>query len=322
MSPTVKVEPYPQALTFLGQGALLSLSGDRKVGFLVRDVEQVRGRDRPRAAESAAAPRAADVGLRAARALRRPRGPAGRAVRRRRATTATRHRASRPTTASTSASTCRTSRRRAADCSCCTCAGGRAQRAAIRTRTPARRTARRRGDRRRGHAADSRHRSRLHREAREGRQPRRVRAVDSHRPAGDGRARRRSSGSNGLAVLAATTDAAGRAQLAAPPRNAVREKTPQMIIVGDRTTTCRSCRSARAAAISTSRASTPAASRTPSRRSRCRRICFLIAESIGPARRRISGVITRTADWKSSLAGLPIDVEITDPRGLLVSRSS
>ena len=27
------------------------------------------------------------------------------------------------------------------------------------------------------------------------------------------------------------------------------------------------------------------------------------------------GVITRTADWKSSLAGLPLDVEITDARG-------
>ena len=38
---TVKVEPYKQALTFLGQGALLSLSGDRKVGFLARDVDKV-----------------------------------------------------------------------------------------------------------------------------------------------------------------------------------------------------------------------------------------------------------------------------------------
>ena len=45
----------PSALTFLGQGSLLSLSGDRKVGFLVRDIDKVRGRDRPRAAESAAA---------------------------------------------------------------------------------------------------------------------------------------------------------------------------------------------------------------------------------------------------------------------------
>src|SRR5262249_15545034 len=38
---TFKVEPYKRALTFLGQGALLSLSGDRKAGFLARDVDSV-----------------------------------------------------------------------------------------------------------------------------------------------------------------------------------------------------------------------------------------------------------------------------------------
>jgi hypothetical protein len=39
---TVQVAPYRQALTFLGQGALLPLDGDRKVGFLVRDIDSVR----------------------------------------------------------------------------------------------------------------------------------------------------------------------------------------------------------------------------------------------------------------------------------------
>jgi hypothetical protein len=38
----IRVIPYRQALTFLGNGALLSLAGDRKVGFLVRDVDRVR----------------------------------------------------------------------------------------------------------------------------------------------------------------------------------------------------------------------------------------------------------------------------------------
>jgi uncharacterized protein YfaS (alpha-2-macroglobulin family) len=38
---TVKVGPYHQALTFLGEGALLPLTGDRQVGFLVRDVDEV-----------------------------------------------------------------------------------------------------------------------------------------------------------------------------------------------------------------------------------------------------------------------------------------
>ncbi len=33
------------------------------------------------------------------------------------------------------------------------------------------------------------------------------------------------------------------------------------------------------------------------------------------------GVITRTADWKASLVGMPLDVEISDSRGMIVSRS-
>jgi uncharacterized protein YfaS (alpha-2-macroglobulin family) len=40
-SATFQVEPYHQALTFLGKGALLSLAGDKKAGFLVRDVGHV-----------------------------------------------------------------------------------------------------------------------------------------------------------------------------------------------------------------------------------------------------------------------------------------
>ena len=38
---TFVVEPYRKALTFLGQGALLSLTGDRKIGFMARDVDRV-----------------------------------------------------------------------------------------------------------------------------------------------------------------------------------------------------------------------------------------------------------------------------------------
>lgn len=38
---TLRVQPYHQALTFLGQGSLLSMSGDKRIGFLVRDVDQV-----------------------------------------------------------------------------------------------------------------------------------------------------------------------------------------------------------------------------------------------------------------------------------------
>jgi len=38
---TIEVQPYRQALTFLGKGALLCLSCDKKVGSLVRDVDKV-----------------------------------------------------------------------------------------------------------------------------------------------------------------------------------------------------------------------------------------------------------------------------------------
>ena len=38
---TIRVIPYRQALTFLGKGALLSLGGEKKAGFLVRDVDKV-----------------------------------------------------------------------------------------------------------------------------------------------------------------------------------------------------------------------------------------------------------------------------------------
>ncbi|HEX4999481.1 MAG TPA: alpha-2-macroglobulin [Terriglobia bacterium] len=38
---TFVVQPFPKALTFLGQGALLPLSGDKRIGFLARDVGKV-----------------------------------------------------------------------------------------------------------------------------------------------------------------------------------------------------------------------------------------------------------------------------------------
>ena len=37
-----------------------------------------------------------------------------------------------------------------------------------------------------------------------------------------------------------------------------------------------------------------------------------------PAETMHLGLITRSADWKSALTGLPLTVEITDPRGLVV----
>ena len=39
---TIQVMPYPQALRFLGEGALLSLRGDKKIGYVTRDVDYVQ----------------------------------------------------------------------------------------------------------------------------------------------------------------------------------------------------------------------------------------------------------------------------------------
>ena len=130
-------------------------------------------------------------------------------------------------------------------------------------------------------------------------------------------------GGNGQPVLAATTDATGRAQLPAPPielrarEDAAADprsrRTRDMSFLPFRTERPR----ARPLALRHRRRR-----ERRRRRSSCRPTCSRIAASIAPARRRTSGVITRTADWKASLAGLPLDVEITDPRGLIVSRSA
>ena len=110
------------------------------------------------------------------------------------AITAARRRASRPTTASTSATICR--ERRALDCArgrsawALPAAHPRTRLAAADHRRRARRRVRRRRARHRGYAAHPRHRPRLHRETGKGWQPRRLRAVDPHGPAGRGRANR------------------------------------------------------------------------------------------------------------------------------------
>ena len=75
-------------------------------------------------------------------------------------------------------------RSRGAASSCCTSARRELAAARRRRRRRRGRRCRRRPGSHRGHAADPGHRSRLHREAAQGRQPRRVRAVDPQRAAG------------------------------------------------------------------------------------------------------------------------------------------
>ena len=72
----------------------------------------------------------------------------------------------------------------------------------------------------------------------------------------------------------------------------------------------------------TSRASTPAASKARESAQQLSTYLFSDRGIYRPGETAHLGVITRTADWKASLAGLPLDVEITDPRGLVVSRNA
>ena len=67
-----------------------------------------------------------------------------------------------------------------------------------------------------------------------------------------------------------------------------------------------------AGASSTSRASTPAASRTRESAQQLSAYLFSDRGIYRPGETTHLGVITRTADWKASLAGLPLDIEITD----------
>ena len=286
---TVKVAPYERALTFLGEGALLSLTGDKQVGFLVARRREGRGRDRPRAAEPAAARRAADVGF-----LSVPSSTADLEDTLVERFVTTRDYSGKapgkPTYDSIDVGEYlqdagRKRRRRALPA-----AHPRARLAAAdHAKTSPKGESDEDGRVDRGHAAHPRHRPRLHREAGEGRQPRRLRAVDPHRPAGR-RARVELIGSNGLPMLTAITDATGRAHLPRPsPTEARREKTPLLIVAQKDDDMsfmpfCIERARARPLALRHRRRR-----KRRSRRSSCPRTCSPIAASIVRARRRTSG---------------------------------
>jgi alpha-2-macroglobulin len=127
-------------------------------------------------------------------------------------------------------------------------------------------------------------------------------------------------GTNGLPVFTAATDANGRARLVQPSREWVREKTPALILaqkdsdvaflplVGDRRLNF-----SRYDVGGVDNADSPQQLST-----------YLFSDRgiYRPGETTHLGLITRTADWKGALAGLPIDVEISDPRGALVSRTA
>jgi uncharacterized protein YfaS (alpha-2-macroglobulin family) len=126
-------------------------------------------------------------------------------------------------------------------------------------------------------------------------------------------------GSNGMAVMAAMTDAAGVAQLAKPVR-LFRERTPQVITVqkaGDFSFLPLNTGNRE---LNVSRFDTGGAENAGS----AQQLSTYLFSDRGiyrPGETTHLGVITRTADWKPALAGLPIQVDISDSRGTVVNRT-
>ncbi len=125
-------------------------------------------------------------------------------------------------------------------------------------------------------------------------------------------------GRNGLSVAAATTDNTGRATLAKFP-NWKREKVPLMFLARKDDDFSFMPMQSQGRSLDLSRFDTGGVENqiSPQQLS-----AYLFSDRgiYRPGETTHLGLIARTADWKSSLAGLPIEVEITDPRGAVVSR--
>ena len=126
-------------------------------------------------------------------------------------------------------------------------------------------------------------------------------------------------GANGLSAHSATTDASGRAQLP-PAQELRREKTPQMVIVEkDGDLSFLPFRTGNRQ-LDLSRFDTGG---VESAKSAQQVSAYLFSDRgiYRPGETTHLGLIARTADWRASLAGLPLDVEISDSRGAVVSRN-
>jgi uncharacterized protein YfaS (alpha-2-macroglobulin family) len=128
-------------------------------------------------------------------------------------------------------------------------------------------------------------------------------------------------GSNGLPVLSATTDAGGRARLPKPsPEELRREKTPTLVVAQTESDFSFMPFNSPGRWLNFSRFDTGGVENAASAQ-QLSSYLFTDRGIYRPGEITHLGVITRTADWKSSLSGLPIAVEITDPRGMLVSHT-
>ena len=139
-----------------------------------------------------------------------------------------------------------------------------------------------------------------------------------HRGEPVGGARVELIGRNGEPVAAATTDATGRAQIPKLPE-LKREKAPLLILARkDSDFSFMPLRTAERS-LDLSRFETGGVENATSPQQLS---AYLFSDRgiYRPGETTHLGMITRTADWKSSLSGLSVDVEISDPRANVVRR--
>ena len=310
---TFEVEPYKKALTFLGTGALLSLSGDRKIGFMARDVDRVEvavGRVLPNQLHHLGASLwdysnpnfGADLEDKIAEKL----------ITQRDFSTAE---PGKPSYDSIDLSPYLLDR------------SGRhglflLHLRSLPDRPPRGANANRRRDPR--EIQDARlvlitDLGFVIKLAKDGSRDVFVQSIRSGDPVAG--ARIEVIGKNGEPVMAYTTDAGGRAQLPKFPDTLRREKTPSMVVV--RKEDDYSFLSFRTGGreLDLSRFDTGGVENAAS----SEQLSTYVFSDRGiyrPGETTHLGLVTRTADWKSSLTGLPIDVEITDARGIIVNRNS
>jgi alpha-2-macroglobulin len=125
-------------------------------------------------------------------------------------------------------------------------------------------------------------------------------------------------GRNGEPVAAATTDATGRAQFAKLPELR-REKTPLLILAQNGADFSFMPLRSNGRNLDLSRFETGGVANATSAQ-QLSTYLFTDRGIYRPGETTHLGMITRTADWKSSLTGLTVDVEISDPRGNIVRR--
>ena len=127
-------------------------------------------------------------------------------------------------------------------------------------------------------------------------------------------------GRNGQAVLAATTTNGGRATLPKFTPQLKREKAPLMIVAQKDSDLSFMPFQTQGRMLDFSRFDTGG---IENEKSAQQLSAYLFSDRgiYRPGETTHLGMIVRTADWKTSATGLPIDVEITDSRGAVVSRN-